>query len=201
MTVAVTELSRTAPYKSAMNIPRTIPLVLLTATLGLAGAGCGSNSPRSGGGSSAQGAASGPYAYAACIRSHGVGSFPDPQVTTRAGSVSARQMIPSAVASSPAFKKAQRACARLQPGPNGPTSEHHGPSKTILLAFARCLRAHGITRFPDPTASGGLSLSTISADGVNVHTHAFFAAARGCLGVTHGQITAAQVAALVNGAH
>ncbi len=71
----------------------------------------------------------------------------------------------------------------------------------MLLAFARCLRAHGISNFPDPSASGQLSVSTITADGVDVHSHGFFIAARACLGVTHGQITAAQVAELVNGLH
>lgn len=135
------------------------------------------------------------------MRTHGVSNFPDPQVTTTGNSVSVRQMVPAGDASTPAFKKAQKACAKLQPGAQGATPDHQGPSKTALLAFARCLRAHGISNFPDPTSAGQLQLSTISAAGVNVHTHAFFTAGRSCVGVTHGQITVAEVGQLVNGAH
>jgi hypothetical protein len=135
------------------------------------------------------------------MRSHGASDFPDPQVTTTANSVSVRQVVPAGEASSPAFKKASKACARLEPGAQGATPDHQGPSKAVLLAFARCLRAHGINNFPDPSASGQLSVSAIAADGVDVHSHGFFLAARACLGVTHGQITVAQVAELVNGSH
>lgn len=184
-----------------MTTPRAVPASILIAVLGLAAAGCGSTSPGHSSSSAAQNQASGPYAYARCMRSHGVGKFPDPKVTTTGSSVSVSQMVPSDVASSPAFKRAQQACARLQSGPQGGTSGHQGPSKAVLLAFARCLRAHGIKNFPDPNSSGQLPASTISAAGVNIHTPAVFKAGRSCVHVTHGQITVAEVAQLVNGSH
>jgi hypothetical protein len=54
----------------------------------------------------------------------------------------------------------------------------------VLLAFAHCLRDHGITGFPDPTAEGQLSQEMISAAGVDIHARSFVNAATGCVGVT-----------------
>lgn len=184
-----------------MRNPRAVPASILIAALGLTAAGCGGTAPGHSQSAAGSSQSSAPVAYAACMRTHGVNKFPDPQITTTANGVSVSQMVPAGAASSPAFKRAQKACARLQAGGQGATAGHQGPSKAVLLAFARCLRAHGISNFPDPTASGELQLGAISAAGVNVHTHAFFTAGRSCVGVTHGQITVAQVGALVNGAH
>ncbi len=135
------------------------------------------------------------------MRSHGVSGFPDPVVKTHGGSTAISQVAPASLASSPAFKSAQKACGHLQNAAQGSGLQSGGPSKLVLLAFARCLRSHGISRFPDPTSSGRLNLQTISSDGVNLHSQAFFTAGRACVGVTHGQITVAQVAELVNGSH
>lgn len=132
------------------------------------------------------------------MRSHGVSGFPDPVVKTTSTSASVSQVAPASVASSPAYKSADKACAHLQNAAQSSGQASGGPSKSVLLAFARCLRAHGIKNFPDPSGQGRLSLTTISAAGVNVHTPAFFKAGRECVAVTHGAITVAQVAALVN---
>jgi hypothetical protein len=93
-------------------------------------------------------------------------------------------------------------------GPRPPTSlpkrrvaRGGGPSKQVLLAFAQCLRSHGISGFPDPNAQGQLPAQTISAAGVDVHTPQFAAAGKACVGVTHGQITVAEVDALASGQH
>lgn len=135
------------------------------------------------------------------MRSHGVSDFPDPQVSTTAGSTSIRQAVPSSAASSPTFRSAQKACAAFQPGPQSGGPSGQGPGKAIFLAFARCLRAHGISNFPDPTASGRLSLQTIRADGVDLQSPGFFTAGRECLGVTHGEITVAQLREAISGPH
>jgi hypothetical protein len=135
------------------------------------------------------------------MRSHGVPSFPDPQVSTNGAATSIRQVAPEAAVASPAFKTAQKACARFQPGPSNSGPDGQGPRKQLLLAFARCLRAHGISDFPDPNAQGRLTLEMVSAAGVDVHGPGFFTAARRCVGVTHGAITMAQVAAAANGPH
>ncbi len=143
------------------------------------------------------------FAYARCIRAHGVADFPDPKVTTTpgGGSVGIAMMAPSSIGNSPAFKAAQKACQGILPGPGSAHSDGNGPSKQVLLAFAGCLRRHGISGFPDPNAQGQLAAQTIAAAGVNIHTPQFLAAGKACVGVTHGQITDADVVELVNGHH
>jgi len=140
-------------------------------------------------------------AFARCMRSHGVPSFPDPQVSTSGGSTAIRQVAPASAVASPAFKEAEKACAGLEPGPSNGGPDGHGPGKQVLLASARCLRAHSISGFPDPNAQGRLTLAMVSAAGVEVHALAFFTAARRCVGVTHGAISMAQVAAAESGRH
>lgn len=163
--------------------------------------GCGSGSPSDVGARSSGSQAQAAFAFAHCIRDHGVPGFPDPVVTTSPDQTTLKQMVPASVVNSPAFKSAQRACTALAPGPptNHPTS--HGPGRQVLLAFAQCLRAHGISNFPDPNAQGQLTGQMLSAAGVNVHAPGFFTVARGCLSVTHGAITSAQLAAAVNHQH
>jgi hypothetical protein len=135
------------------------------------------------------------------MREHGVSDFPNPQVTMSANQGSIKQVAKANIVASPAFKTAKKACAALQPGPGSGGSSHHGPGKLVLLALARCLRAHGITDFPDPNAQGEMTQQMLNAAGVNVHAPGFFATARGCLGVTHGAITVAQLAAAVHHLH
>ena len=143
------------------------------------------------------------FAYSRCIRSHGVADFPDPKVTTTpgGGSVGIAMVAPASVGNSPAFKTAEKACQGILPAPGSASSDGHGPSKQVLLAFARCLRSHGVSGFPDPNAQGQLPPQTISAAGVDVHTPQFLAAGKACVGVTHGQITVAEVQALASGRH
>jgi hypothetical protein len=71
----------------------------------------------------------------------------------------------------------------------------------VLLAFARCLRSHGVPKFPDPDSRGQLPLETVQAAGVDLHAPAVLTAARACVGVTHGQITMAQVEQAINHPH
>jgi hypothetical protein len=137
------------------------------------------------------------------MRSHGVADFPDPKVTTvpGSGSVGIRMAVPSSVGNSPAFKTANMACQHILPGPGSNQHDRSGPSTQALLAFAHCLRSHGINGFPDPNAQGQLHADTIAAAGVDIHTPQFLAAGKACVGVTHGQITDAELVQLVNRQH
>jgi hypothetical protein len=85
-------------------------------------------------------------AYARCVRSHGVPSFPDP--TASHGLVIPDDVNPQ----SPAFQSAERACAMLLPGGSGPGSSPES-RRLQLLALARCMRRHGVPSFADPTSS------------------------------------------------
>ena len=89
-------------------------------------------------------------AYSQCMRANGVTNFPDP------GSGGGIQISSSSGINpfSPAFKAAQSHCSHLLPG-GGPTGNGH-PSASVLkqmVATSQCMRAHGVTRFPDPTTT------------------------------------------------
>lgn len=175
---------------------------MVTAVAAALAAGCGS-SPSHVTAHTAGGPAAQAFAYSRCMRSHGVADFPDPKVTTTpgGGSVHIAMMAPSALANSPAFKTAEKACQHLLPGPGSARPDGHGPSRQVLLAFARCLRGHRLSGFPDPNAQGQLTAQTIIAAGVDVHTPQFVAAGKACVGVTHGEITDAEVEQLSSGQH
>ena len=89
-------------------------------------------------------------AYARCMRSHGVPTFPDPDSSgqiPKAQVVNVRQDNPSR------FDTANATCRDLLPngGTNGPTPAQIAQDWTDFRAFARCMRSHGVANWPDPT--------------------------------------------------
>ena len=135
------------------------------------------------------------------MRKHGVSGYPDPQVTTNPdGSVAMAIAGPANAQRGASFpvraEGMQRDPARAeqQQGPSG-------PSRQEFLAFAHCLHTHGISDFPDPNTQGQITGQMINASGVDLKAPSFKTAADACVGVTHGAITRASVARLVNRAH
>jgi hypothetical protein len=126
--------------------------------LGLTGAGCsgGSTVPTvgSGGGSASAGSGSSlaqAVAYSQCLRSHGVPNFPDP-VQTPSGHYGYRTS--GIDPNSTAFQGALQACRNL-PSPWNSTVQQLSPAQQqAWLNWAQCIRAHGVSDFPDPTFSG-----------------------------------------------
>ncbi|HWE08432.1 MAG TPA: hypothetical protein VG325_03705 [Solirubrobacteraceae bacterium] len=176
--------------------------VLATVLVGAGAAGCGSSTPPSATtGSSARASTPGAaaFAFSHCMREHGVPNFPDPKVTTSPGQESVRVAMPAPRSSQ--AKAAMQACSHLLPGPQNASPAGQRAREQALLAFARCLRGHGIVNFPDPDNQGQLSLQTITAAGVDLHAPGFLTAARSCVGVTHGAITGADVERAINGPH
>jgi hypothetical protein len=105
------------------------------------------------GGSSSRSTTNSGYAqgvkFASCIRSHGVPSFPDPV----AGGGFQFPTGPGFNPAAPAFTAAQQDCHSLLPhGGKGP-GEASAQDKARVLAIATCMRAHGVTGFPDPVSS------------------------------------------------
>ena len=125
-------------------IRKRIVLCSLAVGSTLALAGCGSSHKPSG--TSASKTSSGALAFANCMRSHGVPSFPDPS-----GGGGGIQLGATGVnAQSPAFKSARKACVGLLPGrPGGPEATEG--QFLAGLKFSRCVRSHGFPDFPDPT--------------------------------------------------
>jgi hypothetical protein len=108
-------------------------------------AACGSSSPKTGRGSSAR--FSQFVQFADCMRSHGVPSFPDP---SPGGGIHLEDS-PGLNPSSPAFKAAQQSCQKFMPG-GGPGNQHPSAQEIAAMrAVSVCMRAHGVSGFPDPT--------------------------------------------------
>ena len=85
--------------------------------------------------------------FAKCMRANGVPNFSDP--SGGGGGIK----IPNGVnPQAPAFQAAQKTCFKLLPG-GGPLSGKVSEArKEQLLKLARCMRAHGVSAFPDPTS-------------------------------------------------
>jgi hypothetical protein len=54
----------------------------------------------------------------------------------------------------PGFEDAQRTCRRLLPNQGRSTPQQQTERLQEALAYAGCMRRHGVSRFPDPKASG-----------------------------------------------
>jgi hypothetical protein len=134
-------------------------------------AACGGSSSTAAGGSTYYQKA---VAYAQCMRSHGVPDYPDPDSQ---GQFPPVQIGRNGV-SQQAVQSAQSACRHLQPGGGPGTAQQQQAKLTQALDFARCMRAHGVTDFPDPSTSNGGTGFNMS--GVNTHSPQYQSANRVC---------------------
>src|SRR5262245_23582699 len=119
-----------------------------------------------------------PTAYSACMRSHGVQNFPDPDSKGRikiTSGVSAGGKKTGVDVNSPQFSRARKACDKLLPNGGRPTAAQE---QQQMMKFAQCMRSHGVPKFPDPKAGGAMTLGTKS--GVDPNTPAFQAAQKSC---------------------
>jgi hypothetical protein len=86
--------------------------------------------------------------FAECMRRNGVGQFPDPDASGKL-TIDAVANGSSLDTGAPAFKQAISACKDLEPA--GFTGGKRSPEQqTGALRFAQCIRANGVTDFPDP---------------------------------------------------
>jgi hypothetical protein len=87
--------------------------------------------------------------FAECMRSNGVGAFPDPDASG-ALTIDAVANGSSLNTSSGTFKHALNACKDLEPA--GFTGNRRSPQEQkAALAFAHCVRDNGVRDFPDPS--------------------------------------------------
>jgi hypothetical protein len=147
---------------------RAIASIVIAASAAVGATSCSTGSPASGAGSAGPGAG-GPQAtgtaqvmsvmrqFAACVRGHGVPSFPDPVInplTGRPDIPSSAQRVPSS-----ALQACQPIADRLPPQVQ--TSQPPTTSAMrALLAFARCMRSRGFPNWPDPNALGEYPITT-----------------------------------------
>jgi hypothetical protein len=163
---------------------RKRPLISLVSgaiAVGVLIAGCGGSTTTS---SSSAGSGSSPsqvrkqfVGYAACMRAHGVPGYPDPRVSASGNGVSVGISPGRANPNSPAFRSADRACRQRLPsgfvqGAGGSSPRQEAQD----LAFADCMRARGVSSFPDADRHGVFTLPA----SVNEQAPAFVRAERAC---------------------
>jgi len=127
-------------------LPRAAVLAAMALT-GLLATGCGGgSSPASSvtGGSTRVQAA---LAYAGCMRSHGVQSFPDPDGNGNFN-------LPSSPVSSQEAA-ANQVCNHLLDVGTSLNAAQQQHALGQLVKYAQCMRAHGVPNFPDPTTTNG----------------------------------------------
>jgi len=156
------------------------PVVLMLA-LGLAA--CGASGTPSGTTTNAAAGNSAQFALAQCMRSHGVPNFPDPRPGTGGWSISATPgsstlTVNNITLSGPAFNSAVKTC-KLFGGGSGPPPIT-AAQKQKAVAFAECMRKHGVPDFPDPTFPAGGGIEQKGGAGINRNSPSFQAAVAVC---------------------
>jgi hypothetical protein len=164
-----------------------VGLAIVGGAVAIAACGTGASS-YSASGSESPSASAAFIKFSKCMRRNGVPNFPDPgggggiQITAGSG------INPF----SPAFKGAQQHCRKLLPGGGPPSGPPSAQAMHQALEISECMRAHGVTGFPDPTTKapsspagyseledrGGVILAVPST--INPQSPAYQKAARQC---------------------
>ena len=169
---------------------RTVGLTAALAAAGLLAAACGGPSgpgvANVGTAASASPSASAhgsPLAYARCMRAHGITNFPDPDSN---GNLALDAGPGTGIdPNSPQYKAADRACKPLLPAGNAAQAAQNRPA---LLRYARCMRAHGLSDFPDPSPGGGIQIqqNATPSSALNPNSPIYKAADSACKHYTSG---------------
>ncbi len=123
-------------------------------------------------------------AYSKCMRAHGIRDFPDP-VANKGGPAGGPGFNLSGGGSdvdpnNPVYKAANQACQSLLPVPSTAQQQQW---MAQAMKFSQCMRSHGIPDFPDPTASGGITITAQPGSGgsdLDPNNPLFQAAQRAC---------------------
>ena len=118
----------------------------------------GSNSSPNGGSHSGSGGSQRDQllAFSRCMRDHGIQDFPDPD--SNGGLALTGTPGGDLDRNNPQFQAAQAACKHLLPNGGQPPSDQDPQRREKRLAYAKCMRDHGIRDFPDPDSNGALSI-------------------------------------------
>jgi hypothetical protein len=171
-----------SPRRPWLRRARVVAAMTALAGVTLLTAACG-------GGSSSTSAAVGSttyqkaLAYSQCMRSHGVLNFPDPDSQGHFNITASGQPGVSSAAAKQASLSAQNACRRLFPNGGQVTPAQQQQVLNQMLQYARCMRAHGLPKYPDPANSGGqvgFSLSAMSAAGIDPNSPQYRSASQAC---------------------
>lgn len=159
---------------------RRAGLCTVLVALALLAAACGgTRSPAAAGSSPENSSASGAVAYSACMRSHGVPAYPDPEPD---GSLPKGNAQAFGVTDSQ-YQAAQRACQYLLPSSDTTFAASliqclqtgDCPPAVVQRAltegrrFAQCMRSDGVQNWPDPTIDSiGRPSFQVTAAGISI---------------------------------
>ena len=170
------------PRRAWPRTARTAAATIATAALALPAVACSGGSPSSAGsgGSPHAGASTNTpsaVAYAACMRSHGVPNFPDPDSKGMPGQADPQHLG----VSSSVYQAAEQACQHLLPTGGSLQNQTQqcllfGDCPQTLLQqllkvermYAQCMRTHGVPNWPDPTVGAkGRPVFDLSGAGID----------------------------------
>jgi hypothetical protein len=134
-----------------------------------------SSSPSGSATSSGGSAQASMLAYARCMRAHGISDFPDPDAHGNLG-LNANGPGSDLNPNNPQFKAADAACKSLRPAPQAPPKD----LRAHTLKYARCMRAHGISDFPDPKPDGTLQIQATPGSDLDPNNPQYKAAHDAC---------------------
>jgi hypothetical protein len=117
----------------------------------VANVGPSNSAPKGGDKPSGQNVRAAALAYAKCMRQKGISQFPDPDANGGIAIDSSKVQQ-----NSPQFKAADEACKSLLPAP--PPGGGVPEDRAAGLKYAACMRSHGVPKFPDPNAGGGITI-------------------------------------------
>ena len=141
----------------------------------------------------ATGSESGAVVFARCMRSHGAPNWPDP---TSGGVFDKSKLQQLGINPTRVRAIEDGPCNHLLPAQGEAQPETHQQAATRqadALSFARCMRNRGVTRFPDPTAQGQLTIEMVEGQGIDVHSPAILRVVQACLPASHGALTPAKI--------
>jgi hypothetical protein len=184
------------PKRRGPSTARTAAAIICTAILAALAAAC-NNSPSAPTGSpNVAGSTSSPstVAYSACMRSHGVSTFPDPDSSGNLPKPDAHHLG----VSSSNLQATQKRCQHLLPN-NGGAINADSIQQCMLArdcpatlvqqvlneerSFARCMRSHGVPNWPDPitdTQGRPVFAISISKDGFDPYSPQVWAKGNEC---------------------
>ena len=163
----------------ARSLSRTVTALVVAATFSLVLAACGGPSgsgvaqlgstttqvspSTNASGSSSQ--VSQALAFARCMRSDGVTSFPDPNANGEFNKVTMSQLE----SSNSHYQVASQSCAHLFPGMSGksPSQVQAQQIANDEAKFVRCMRSHGVAKWPNPVIEQGRLVFDSRAVGID----------------------------------
>ncbi|HEY4020576.1 MAG TPA: hypothetical protein VGM75_17925 [Pseudonocardiaceae bacterium] len=116
--------------------------------------------------------------FSACMRSHGVKDFPDPQISGNGVNIRVGGTSKDLNPNNPTFKTALKACQKYQPVPTAANGKGADPTK--VAAWAACMRSHGLPHFPDPAIDNGALKLNLTGTGIDPRSSAFQNAMKAC---------------------